>query len=418
MDNEKIKELYAQVKSLSDEAAAALGAGVVMVTGHVVSPKNAALARMQHPECSTLGGFHQWLDAGRCVSKGETAIVIRGFSKRENAETGEESTYFPSVSVFDVSQTRELTEEEKARPRKERKTDRTTERSERQEKPERKPEGISAALYETAKRRLDAAEKELGRERLTNTHRRAEIARGMIAEAEREQAKANAIIRLHDEPGLLELIVGAGRKIPAKFDDARALLDLPEFAAGKSHARAVIEAKQASAGSGIDFFPTKPELARKMARLARLTPLSEVLEPSCGHGALILGALAECPGVSVHGLELSRSVSEVARLQCPTAYIEQLDFETWEGGDHYDAVIMNPPFSRDQQHIKKAWGHLAPGGRLVAIAGESAFGSKDKSGEFSRWLDGIWATVEKLDGDCFDGTNANARLIVADKYPS
>ncbi|MBF9676667.1 SAM-dependent methyltransferase, partial [Streptococcus pseudopneumoniae] len=82
----------------------------------------------------------------------------------------------------------------------------------------------------------------------------------------------------------------------------------------------------------------------------------------------------------------------------------------------YDAVLMNPPFSRDQQHIRKAWVHLASGGRLVAIAGESAFGSKDGSGDFARWLDEIGATVERLDGsDSFDGTNANARLIFAEK---
>ena len=112
MEKQDIRELYAKVKALNQDELAHAGAGVVMVTGHEVSPKNAALARMQSPSCTQLGGFHQWLDAGRCVNKGESSIIIRGFSTKTDEDGGEKS-YFPRVNVFDVSQTRELTEEEK-----------------------------------------------------------------------------------------------------------------------------------------------------------------------------------------------------------------------------------------------------------------------------------------------------------------
>lgn len=417
MGKQDIRELYAKVKALSEEELVQAGAGVVMVTGHQVSHKNAALARMQSPSCTQLGGFHQWLDAGRCVNKGESSIIIRGFSTKQDEE-GSEKAYFPRVNVFDVSQTRELTDEEKAKPRKERKEKNGNEGRKERAKND-SPNGggavktISASLLETAKRRADAARIEISRPRITNTWRRANIAQGCIADAERELAKAKAIIRLSCDSSLWDAV-----SFPvSKFDDARKLLDLPAFKGceEKSTASKAVEARQNARGAGIDFFPTLPALALRMAEMANISATDEVLEPSCGFGALIKAAHFVCPSVSVHGLELSRSVCEVATIECAGAYIENLDFIEWEGGDHYDVVLMNPPFSNDQAHIIKAWGHLAEGGRLLAITGEAAFTTKDKNGQFSSWLESIGAEVERLDGKNFEGTGAHARLIFAKK---
>ena len=416
MGKQDIRELYAKVKALSDDELAHAGAGVVMVTGHQISHKNAALARMQSPSCTKLGGFHQWLDAGRCVNKGESSIIIRGFSTKQDEEGGEKA-YFPRVNVFDVSQTRELTEEEKAKPRKERKENRSEEHKESTTNERSHGSGavkaISTSLLETAKRRADAARIEISRPRVTNTWRRANIAKGCIADAERELTKANAIIRLSGDSSLWDAV----NFTVSKFDDARKLIDLPEFKGceEKSTASKAVEARQNARGAGVDFFPTLPDLALRMAEMANISATDEVLEPSCGFGALIKAAHFVCPSVSVHGLELSRSVCEVATIECEGAYIDNLDFIEWDGGDHYDVVLMNPPFSNDQAHIVKAWGHLAKGGRLVAIAGEGAFTTKDKNGAFSLWLNGIGAEVERLDGKNFEGTGANARLIFATK---
>ena len=45
----------------------------------------------------------------------------------------------------------------------------------------------------------------------------------------------------------------------------------------------------------------------------------------------------------------------------------------------FDAVVMNPPFANnlDIQHIRAAWQHVRPGGRLVAICSEGPFFRQD-----------------------------------------
>lgn len=66
----------------------------------------------------------------------------------------------------------------------------------------------------------------------------------------------------------------------------------------------------------------------------------------------------------------------------------------------------------------KAYEHLAPGGMLVAIAGEGVFGGRDaKAVCFQEWLLSMNAEVEKLPAGTFNDaslivrTGANARLI-------
>lgn len=93
-------------------------------------------------------------------------------------------------------------------------------------------------------------------------------------------------------------------------------------------------------------------------------------------------------------------------------------------GSGYDRILMNPPFSdgRDIQHVRHAYGLLKPGGRLVAVMGESAFTNQNKRAtEFREWLESVGGTDEKLpEGTFLDpslpvNTGANARMVVIDK---
>ena len=93
----------------------------------------------------------------------------------------------------------------------------------------------------------------------------------------------------------------------------------------------------------------------------------------------------------------------------------------------YDRIIMNPPFSdgRDIEHVRHAYTLLKPGGRLVALMGESAFTNQNKRAtEFREWLDSLGGTEEKLpDGSFMDpslpvNTGANARMVVIEKESS
>lgn len=74
---------------------------------------NTLLIMIQCPEATRVAGYQQWLKLGRQVRKGAKGIKIFGYSYRKvtetNPVTGEEETrkvtFFPVLTVFDVSQT-------------------------------------------------------------------------------------------------------------------------------------------------------------------------------------------------------------------------------------------------------------------------------------------------------------------------
>ena len=75
-----------------------------------LSVHNQCLIAMQYANATIVGGFKQWLKAKRCVMKGQHGAVIWIPMGRKNKETGEleEHTGFVLGSVFDVSQTAEV----------------------------------------------------------------------------------------------------------------------------------------------------------------------------------------------------------------------------------------------------------------------------------------------------------------------
>lgn len=206
----------------------------------------------------------------------------------------------------------------------------------------------------------------------------------------------------------------------AQLQDAcRALL--PHLAE-KQEESAVVKAERAIVGQkvGIDFFPTPVAVAHRMARLARISKGMRVLEPSAGNGNLADAAAAA--GGEVDVVEISSQLRDILTLKGYTAVAQ--DFNTFTPDEPYKAILMNPPFSKrqDAEHIMRAYGMLASGGTLVAIAGEGVFfGQDQKAEQFRAWLDTHNADVEKLDGGTFQDnallaqTSANARLIVLHK---
>jgi hypothetical protein len=116
---EKFKGLCKRLAGMSDAERAKLAetfGAVVNCEGRALSARNTFLVHLQCPGVSVVGGFRQWIKAGRCVMKGESALSIlvpcaRGDSgKATHEESGEGGArvFFIAGSVFDVSQTREL----------------------------------------------------------------------------------------------------------------------------------------------------------------------------------------------------------------------------------------------------------------------------------------------------------------------
>jgi 16S rRNA G1207 methylase RsmC len=82
----------------------------------------------------------------------------------------------------------------------------------------------------------------------------------------------------------------------------------------------------------------------------------------------------------------------------------------------YDAVLMNPPFSRSQDiaHVRHADRFLAPGGTLVAVMGAGWTFRRDRHAtEFREWLDLHGGEVEPLPPGTFkeSGTGINTVLL-------
>ena len=171
----------------------------------------------------------------------------------------------------------------------------------------------------------------------------------------------------------------------------------------------------------IDFFPTPEEHAQDMAARAGIEPGMRVLEPSAGNG--MLADAARAAGASVDAVELASDLRDI--LQTKGYPLVGTDFMATEAKGDYDAVIMNPPFSNDMDidHVRHAYDHLKPGGRLVAIvsamAGER---SNRKNKAFSEWLESLGAEQEMMPEGAFkdslNPTSVRTKIITIEKPES
>jgi hypothetical protein len=118
---EKFRALAKQVAEMPEEARAALvdrcGA-VLTCEGRALSFVNTCLVLTQRPNASMVGGFGQWMKAGRVVRRGESGLGIwiptmKGEKAAEPAPTASEAAEgqdgprarFIMGTVFDISQT-------------------------------------------------------------------------------------------------------------------------------------------------------------------------------------------------------------------------------------------------------------------------------------------------------------------------
>jgi len=120
------------------------------------------------------------------------------------------------------------------------------------------------------------------------------------------------------------------------------------------------------------FQTPEPVAARLAALLPGFSGSARVLEPSAGLGRL-LRALQDVPGIAeTVAVEVDRELCGcLFRMDLPGVRIMQRDFLTVtpEETGLFDAVAMNPPFTRqsDIQHIRHALTFLRPKGTLVGI---------------------------------------------------
>lgn len=168
-------------------------------------------------------------------------------------------------------------------------------------------------------------------------------------------------------------------------------------------------------------FYTPADLAERVIAEANIGKRMAVLEPSAGRGALALpaaaaGGLVLCYELDARNCDalVKASATAPARLDM----VLQLDFLSTNPGPHYDRVVMNPPFTRDQdiKHVEHALRFLKPGGRLVAIMSGGIIFRQGRAAAFRARVAEMGGTITPLPADSFktSGTSVNTCLVVID----
>lgn len=156
---------------------------------------------------------------------------------------------------------------------------------------------------------------------------------------------------------------------------------------------------------------TPPELAKELVALAGVRKDSRVLEPEAGIGNIADAAKEVTDHVDC--IERMTDFCEILKLKKHNVIGN--DLLTAETAPIYDAVVMNPPFSEECEHIKRAFDFLRPGGSLVAVCSSSIqWKSTRKYEQFRDWLSEHTHSI----GECgakFEMTGVHTVVLVVDK---
>lgn len=164
------------------------------------------------------------------------------------------------------------------------------------------------------------------------------------------------------------------------------------------------------------FFETPPAVLKKMLDMVDIYPGDTILEPSAGRGAIARKLAEITPHVDV--VELSEENfghlnGEYRNKTCG-------DFLEIEPEPDYNLVMMNPPFTRQQDidHVNHAFKFLKPGGKLVSVMSEGTFFRTNQKAEKFRdfFLEHFLGSVELEPGDFKEsGTMVKTRIIALRK---
>ena len=113
---ERFRALSKRLAGMSDAERAKWQAEaglVVTIDGRSLSPRNTIMCYFQRQGVTMVGGFRQWIKAGRAVRKGEHGMSILvpcmpGKDRADDDAAQNDSVRFIAGTVFDVSQTNAL----------------------------------------------------------------------------------------------------------------------------------------------------------------------------------------------------------------------------------------------------------------------------------------------------------------------
>lgn len=204
---------------------------------------------------------------------------------------------------------------------------------------------------------------------------------------------------------VLELLGGKwDRKIKGhKFDE-----DVEELLNDAINYGEIIDHKKE-----LQYFPTPINIVKQLIELAEIAPKNWVLEPSAGEGAILreLRKIAERAYYVEINEKFWNKLDEITPYGLRGNFLEKQPVD-----DLMDRVVMNPPFSKQQDidHILHAYKYLKANGILVSVVSESPFyRNNKKSIQFREWLKKNGAEIIELEPGAFkeSGTMVKTRII-------
>lgn len=149
---------------------------------------------------------------------------------------------------------------------------------------------------------------------------------------------------------------------------------------------------------GIDFYPTPTPVIERMLAAVPVTGKT-VLEPSAGHGAIV-DYLNESGAKKVLACEIDSRLRKILSGKCDIIGHDFLEVTALDVS-HIDIIVMNPPFSKQEQHIMHAW-EIAPAGcQIISLCNNTMLENR-----YSRQRTDIGKLVQGYGrsenfGDCF-----------------
>lgn len=125
---------------------------------------------------------------------------------------------------------------------------------------------------------------------------------------------------------------------------------------------------------GIDFYPTEPKTIEKLLGDIDFRKVNTILEPSSGDGSIVEYIISKANNirsnlktkVDIDCVEIDTNLRYILKSKGFRVVCD--DFLNYNTLKSYDLIAMNPPFSSQEHHIKKAINMLIEsGGELRAI---------------------------------------------------
>lgn len=164
-----------------------------------------------------------------------------------------------------------------------------------------------------------------------------------------------------------------------------------------------------------DFYPTPPAVIDQMTEGLHLEGAT-VLEPSAGKGNIVQYLLNR--GAEVIACEKDPELKKILQTKCKVIADDFLTV-TSDQVSHVRYIVMNPPFSADEQHINHAWEIAPPGCKIVALCNSATLENVYSAGrkKLEKIIEESGTTQDM--GDCFSDserkTGVNVTMIRLDK---